>query len=231
MARPHADHQYLGVDELGGDAWLGDGTIPAGPHGIELRRSVPKTDAELRRLRAESVCMEIVGPPIVTAAAATAAVGGAETAVQATSDSGAGRHMLTAAAGKIWRPRGRRVIRFETADKSIVEGVGGDVLDAAIMDERGVWRKKSLGVGFVVPSAAHTLLSIPTCMTFGLGAHYSPDGEGAWLVDSFGIRYPMRMIGDTYKIYLHVLPAGSEVVDGAEVEVTGVATSATMAET
>ena len=158
-------------------------------------------------------------------AVAAAAVEAMKSIVQATSDTGAGRHLLTTEAGKIWRPRRRHKILFETAGSSVIEGYGGEVLDVAMMDESGVWRKKSSGPAYVVPSAAHTLLSIPTTMENGLGAYYSPTGDEAWLVDAHGIRYPMRLVGGTYKIDLHILPVGNSVDDGEVVDVIGEAMS------
>ena len=53
VSRPHLDKMHNEVDELGSGMWLGE--VPVGPDGEPLITTVPKTDGELRELRAESI--------------------------------------------------------------------------------------------------------------------------------------------------------------------------------
>jgi hypothetical protein len=195
VSRPHADHQYLEVDDGGGDAWLGDGTIPAGPDGEELMWSAGKSDSELRRLRAESVCMPIPGarmsePREVTTPARAVVKGGMSFQRGAVPDSGAGLTLLTVEAARRWCGGSQRRW-FSDAQGQRFETYGGELLDMLVMDEEG---------------ATETLISIPGSQEYGLGAGYVPGG-GAHLLDAEGRKYPMYMgRGGTYKIDMHVLP-------------------------
>ena len=53
VSRPHLDALHTQVDEMGSDMWVGE--VPVGPDGEPLVCTVPKTDGELRDLRAESI--------------------------------------------------------------------------------------------------------------------------------------------------------------------------------
>ena len=53
VSRPHTEMMYNQVDELGSDEWIENDMI--GPDGEVLKRTIPRTDAEIRLMRAESV--------------------------------------------------------------------------------------------------------------------------------------------------------------------------------
>ena len=237
FARPHADFQYLHVDDLGGDEWLGDGTIPAGSNGEELRRSVPKADAELRRLRTESVTLPITAlrggdrasEPNMTAALASRKVEKKELLRQlrdwmsvVVADSGCGVTMLTEADGLKWRTRGMKQIKYAVANGQIEIGYGGEPLDVAIMDDHGVWRVKRVGPAFVCKNASSTLLSLGKAAEHDLGTVIEPGG--AYLFDAEH-RYPMEMMGDTYKVTMHIMPVGHEFEVGSEVDESTLSTT------
>ena len=59
VSRPHLDKMHNDVDELGSGMWFGE--VPIGPDGEPLITTVPKTDGELRELRAKSIVGSVAG--------------------------------------------------------------------------------------------------------------------------------------------------------------------------
>ena len=59
VSRPHLDMMHNDVDELGSGMWFGE--VPIGPDGEPLITTVPKTDGELRELRAKSIVGSVAG--------------------------------------------------------------------------------------------------------------------------------------------------------------------------
>ena len=222
VSKPHLDHMYREVDEMGSDEWYGE--VPCGPDGEPLRREAALSDEERRRRVAMSILegpvreggledeIETLGgggaPPdgrgqhgTSDTAALMATTGGtvSDGGFVMLPDSGCGATYLSPAVGGVWDGDRSKVVRFEDAQGGIVEARGGGEFNIGLYDHVAkVWRKESYGPGWCVPlesKSRTTLGSVHGAQARKLGTHY-PWSGGAYHENEHGHVYRMMRPGE-----------------------------------